>query len=194
MNRTFALSLPKCKNSLLVIVTILMLQLFFSLAGTTAKADWQEAGVRMGIQVGPKREYFHQYEAFAVYGLPWDWRTSSGWGLATLLTTSAGALVGGNESGFIGSVGPGLVFNKRGNGVALEAGGSLNLLDRRQFGNQDFGSILLWGAYLGLSYRFANGLGVGYRIQHLSNNRILYTSNTPNPGVDMHMIGLSWHF
>lgn len=194
MNYIFAPLSYMRKNSSLWIVAILMLQFFLPLASTTAEAGWQEAGVRMGIQATQKREYFHLYEAFAVYGLPWDWRTSSGWGLATLLTTSAGALVGGNESGFIGSVGPGLVFNKPGNGVALEAGGSLNLLDRRQFGRQDFGSILLWGAYLGLSYRFANGLGVGYRIQHLSNNRILYSSNTPNPGVDMHMIGVSWNF
>lgn len=164
------------------------------LAALTAQAGWQEAGVRMGIQVGPKREYFHQYEAFAVYGLPWNWRTSSGWCLEPQLNTAAGALVGGNKTGFIGSAGTGLSFNRPGNGIALEAGVNLNLLDRRQFGQQDFGSILLWGAYVGLSCRLTGGLGVSYRLQHLSNNRILYTSCTPNPGVDMHMVGVSWHF
>jgi hypothetical protein len=165
-------------------------------ASSTAAAEWgwREAGVRMGIQAGPKHEYFHLYEAFAVYGTPWEWRTASGWGLATRLNTAAGALHGGTETGFIGSLGPGLVFNKRGQGITLEGGGDLSLLDRRQFGRQDFGSILLWGAYIGLSYRFSNGLGVGYRIRHLSDNKILYSSNTPNPGVDMHMIGLSWSF
>jgi hypothetical protein len=149
----------------------------------------------MGIQAAPRSEYFHRYDAFAVYGLPsWDWRMTSGWGLAPQLETSAGALVGGNEIGFIGSVGTGLAFNRARNGVALEAGANLNLTDRRQFGRQDFGSVLLWGAYMGLSYRFESGLGVGYRIQHMSNNRILYSSSTPNPGVDMHMIGVSWNF
>lgn len=182
------------KNASKWIATILMLQLVLLLAGTTAQGGWQEGGVRMGIQAGPKHEYFHQYEAFAIYGLPWDWRTSSGWGLAPQFDTSAGALVGGDETGFIGSVGTGLALNKPGNGISVNGGGSLNLLDRRQFGRQDFGSILLWGAYVGLSYHFSSGLGVGYRIQHLSNNRILYTSNTPNPGVDMHMIEVSWHF
>jgi hypothetical protein len=88
--------------------------------------------------------------------------------LAPQLDTSAGALVGGNETGFIGSVGTGLAFNKPGNGIALEAGANLNLLDRRQFGRQDFGSILLWGAYMGLSYRFTSGLGVGYRLHFSS--------------------------
>lgn len=194
MNRTLVPSPPMSTKSSIWIATILMFQLFLPMACTTAEGGWQEAGVRMGIQAGPKHEYFHQYEAFAVYGLPWDWRTSSGWGLAPQLHTSAGALVGGNETGFIGSVGTGIAFNKPANGIALEAGVNLDLLDRRHFGRQDFGSILLWGAYAGLSYRFTSGLGVGYRIQHLSNNRILYSSSIPNPGVDMHLISVSWNF
>ncbi|MDR3581468.1 MAG: acyloxyacyl hydrolase [Oryzomonas sp.] len=194
MNYKFVPTSPMRKKALMFITTILMLQLFLPLTGTAAEGGWQEVGGRFGVQAGPKHEYFHLYEAFAVYELPWDWRLSSGWGLAPQLETSAGALVGGNETGFIGSLGTGLAFNKPGNGIALEAGGNLNLLDRRQFGRQDFGSILMWGAYMGVSYRFTSRLGVGYRLQHLSNNRILYTSNTPNPGVDMHMIGVSWHF
>ena len=194
MNRTLVSSPTMSTKSSLWITTILMLQLFLPMACTAAEGGWQEAGVRMGIQATPKREYFHLYEAYAVYGLPWEWRTSSGWGVSTQLNTSVGALVGGNETGFIGSVGTGLAFNKPGNGIALEAGVSLDLLDKEHFGRQDFGSILLWGASMGLSYRFAGGLVVEYRIQHLSNNRILYSSNTPNPGVDMHMFGVGWNF
>ena len=183
-----------CKNTLIWIATILILQLFISLADTTAEGGWQESGARMGIQAGPRREYFHQYEVFSVYGLPCNWRTSSGWGLAPQLSVSAGALQGNNETGFIGSVGTGLAVNKPGNGIALEAGINADLLDRRQFGKQDFGSILLFGAYLGLSYRLESGLGIGYRIQHLSNGHIFYPNGTPNPGVDMHMIGVSWNY
>jgi hypothetical protein len=187
-------SIPICKKIPIWIVIILMLQFFLSMAVTTAWGDWQEAGVRMGIQAGPKREYFHQYEAFAVYGLPWDWRTSSGWGLAPQLSASVGALQGGNETGFIGSIGTGLAFNKPGNGVAVEGGINADLLDRRHFGRQDFGSILLFGAYMGLAYRFDCGFGIGYRIQHLSNGHIFYHNGTPNPGVDLHLIGVSWNF
>ena len=182
------------KNSSVWIAAILLIQLFLSMASTTAEASWQEAGVRMGLQAGPKREYFHQYEAFAVYGLPWEWRTSSGWGLATQTSVSAGALVGGDETGFIGSVGTGLVFDRLGNGIALEMGINADLLDRRKFGRQDFGSILLFGANVGLSYRFSCGLGISYRIQHLSNGHIFYPSHTLNPGVDMHLIGVSWNY
>lgn len=174
---------------------VALVALLLSLWGATAQADWQEAGVRLGIQAGPKHEYFHTYEAFAVYGLPWSWRTSSGWGLATTAEGSLGALRGGDETGLIAAVGPGVAFNKRpGDGISLEAGVNADLLDRRQFGQQDFGSILLLGAYLGLSYRFPNGLGIGYRLLHLSNGHIFYSNGDPNPGLDLHMIGVSWSF
>jgi hypothetical protein len=155
---------------------------------------WNEAGVRMGIQAGPKREYFHRYDLYAVYGLPWDWRSSSGWGVAPQLNTSLGALHTGADTGFIASLGTGLTISKTGFNLVPELGINIDLMDRRHYGKQDFGSILLFGAYAGLSYRFDCGLGVGYRFQHLSNNRILYSDNTPNPGVDLHMIGISWHF
>ena len=194
MNQAPALSPSGGNNPLMRIAAILMLQFFLFLANAAAEEGWQEAGVRMGIEAGPKHEYFHQYEAFAVYGLPWEWRTSSGWGLASQFSVSAGALDGGNETGFIGSFGPGLAFNKPDNGIALEAGINADLLDRRQFGRQDFGSILLFGAYLGLSYRFDSGLGIGYRLLHLSNGHIFYPNGDPNPGLDMHMISVSWHF
>jgi len=172
--------------------------LSFELNMTTAecadtKGGWREAGVRMGIEAGPKREYFHLYELYAVYGLPWDWRSSSGWGITPQLNTSLGALHTSTETGFIGSFGTGLAISKTGFNLVQELGISLDLMDRRHYGKQDFGSFLLWGAYIGLSYRFDSGLGIGYRILHLSNNHILYPAHIPNPGVDLHLFGLSWH-
>jgi hypothetical protein len=114
--------------------------------------------------------------------------------VGTLATISAGALHSNGETGFIGSFGPGLVFDKRGKGIALEVGINADLLDRRQFGDIDFGSILMLGAYMGVAYRFDNGLGIGYRLQHLSNGHVFYPNGTPNPGLDEHLIGLSWNF
>ena len=176
-------------------ITIVLILLFPLISfNPAAEAGWQEAGVRMGIQAGKKHAYFHQYDVFAVYGLPWDWRWSSGWGLTPQLNTSAGVLDGADETGFIGSVGTGLVLNKPGNGIALDVGINANLLDRRRFGGQDFGSLLQFGAYLGVTYRFANRLGIGYHLQHISNGHIFYPNGTPNPGLDMHLIGVSWSF
>lgn len=182
----------------IVLIEILLITISWIVAPVSslsaAETGWNEAGVRMGIQIAPKREHFHQYEAFAVYGLPWDWRNSSGWGLTPQAETSLGVLHGGGETGFIGSVGTALVLNKRGNGFTTDVGINVNVLDRRQFGLQDFGSILQFGAFLGVNYRFNNGLKVGYRLQHISNAHIFYAEETPNPGLDMHLFGISYCF
>ncbi|MDR3579104.1 MAG: acyloxyacyl hydrolase [Oryzomonas sp.] len=160
-----------------------------------APGGWNEVGLRMGLQAGYEHGYFRQYEMFAVYGLPWDWRSSSGWGLAPQLSVSAGALLDDPDvSGFIGTVGAGLVLDKPHFGLAPEIGINANFLDKRHFGDQDFGSMLLFGAYIGLFYRFDDGLKIGYRLQHISNGHIFYEEGTPNPGLDMHLIAVSWTF
>jgi len=180
---------------------LVALSLLFSLLATPwqafcsdSRAGWNEIGLRMGLQADHKLTYFHQYELFAVYGLPWDWRASSGWGLAPQLNVSAGALHERDVTGFIGSAGAGLVLDNPHFGLAPELGINVNIMDRSRFGPQDFGSILQYGAYMGLFYRFDAGLKIGYRLQHLSNGHIFYSTGTPNPGLDTHMIGLSWAF
>jgi len=160
----------------------------------SAESGWNEAGIRMGLQVGSRNSYFRQYEAFGVYGLPWDWRGSSGWGVTPQANTSLGVLDGGGETGFIGSVGTALVLNKQGSGFSTDFGINANFLDRRQFGSQDFGSILQFGAYLGINYCFNNNIKIGYRLQHISNGHIVYAEDTPNPGLDMHMFAISHVF
>jgi hypothetical protein len=180
-----------------IVIGLLLISIIGSVvpaAARPAKSGWNEAGVRMGLQVSSKEMYFRQYEAFAVYGLPWDWRSASGWGVNPQANVSLGVLDGGKESGLIGSVGTALSLNKKGIGVTTDLGINFNFLDRRHFGQQDFGSILQFGAYLGVNYCFDNGIKIGYRLQHLSNGHIFYPENTPNPGIDMHMLGLSYVF
>lgn len=158
----------------------------------SAESGWNETGIRMGIEASSRHEYLRQYEAFAVYGLPWDWRASSGWGVTPHVNFTLGALNGGGETAFIGSVGTALVLNKREPGFSTDLGINANLLDRRQIASIDFGSILQFGAYLGIHYSFKNGLKFGYRLMHISNGHILYADCTPNPGLDMHMFGISY--
>jgi hypothetical protein len=156
-----------------------------------ADDGWQAVGIRGGISATPKHEFFHQYEAFAVYGLPWEWRASSGWGLVPQLNTTAGALISEGETVFIGSAGPGLSLDKTGSGLALDAGVNVVVLSNDTFGEQDFNGLLQFMAHVGLTYHVDGGMGLGYRFQHLSNGHIY---GRGNPGLDLHMVGLSWHF
>lgn len=178
-----------------ITTTVLAIALVIGAAENPAAGEgWHEGGIRMGIQAGPRKEYFHLYELYAVYGLPWTWQPATEWIIASHLSTSLGALHTATDTGVIGSLGAGLKMARTAFNLVPELGVSFSLLDKRQFGRQDFGSILLWGAYIGLSYRFDNGIGIGYRILHLSNNHILYSPSTPNPGLDLHMISLSSQF
>lgn len=166
----------------------------FPASGLPAESGWNEAGVRIGIQASPRRIYFRQYDVFTEYGLPWEWRGSSSWGLTQHVTASLGVLNHGKDSGFIGSVGTEIILDKHGPGFSADLGINTNLLNKRHIGIMDFGSILQFGAYLGINYRFANNLKIGYRLQHISNGHIFYPEDNPNPGIDMHMIGLSTVF
>ncbi|BCS53548.1 hypothetical protein GSbR_08550 [Geobacter sp. SVR] len=150
--------------------------------------------MRMGFQVESRDGYFHQYEAFGVYGLPWEWHTDEGWGLLPVANASLGVLHGRERTGVIGMIGTALVFEKSGCGLKPEMGINVNLLDRRHFDDKLFGSILQLGAYVGLSYHLEPGLVLSYHLQHISNGHVFYSQDTPNPGLDMHMFGVSWSF
>lgn len=181
----------------ILLIEILLISLIVSAFPASSPADetgWNEAGVRIGFMASSRVECFRQYEAYAAYGLPWDWRTSSGLGLTPQLSVSLGSLDGAGETGFIGSLGTALLLNKPGSGLAGDLGITINFLDRRQFGSFDFGSILQFGAYLGINYRFSNNFKIGYRLQHISNGHIIYAESTPNPGLDFHMFEASYTF
>lgn len=180
--------------SLILMMLVFLMGTMHVVKAAAEENGWNEAGIRVGFQEGTRNEYFRQYEMFAVHGLPWDWRAASGWEVDTNFEISAGALQGGSEVGFIGSAGPGISLNKSGKGLALDLGINIDILDRRRFIRQDFGGILLFGAYMGLSYRFEDWIKVGYRLQHLSNGHIIYPNGTPNPGLDTHVVGVSLNF
>jgi hypothetical protein len=181
----------------ILLIELLLIALFggvFPVSAQSKESGWNEVGVRLGFQATTKREYLRQYDVFAVYGLPWDARHDSGWGVTPNVNFSLGILDGTGEPNFIGSAGTALVLNKKGPGLSTDLGINANLLNKRHFGTRDFGSILQFGAYIGVYYRLDSGIKIGYRLQHISNGHIFYPNGTPNPGLDLHIIGVSYVF
>lgn len=172
---------------------IFLTGVFLCSAGSAGAKIWHDLGLRTSFSAADKREYFQQYDVFFNFGIPLEWRNSSGWGVGTRFESALGALHGGGETGFIGSGGPGVSFNQSGTGTSLDLGVDVNLLTRSRFRNHDYGTPVLFGAYLGLSYRFDNGLRAEYRLHHISNGHLL-TPHSSNPGLDLHMFGVSWGF
>lgn len=184
------------ERTLKPLVRILLACVLAASAPETADAAtqrWNDLGLRTAFQAGTKREYFHQYEIFFNYGIPLEWRHDSGWGLGTRFECALGALHGDGDTGAIGSGGPGISFNRNGTGPSLDLGINLDLLEKRTYGTQNFGSHVQFGAYAGASWRLSNGIRAEYRLHHISNGHLL-TPHVGNPGLDMHMFGLSWGF
>jgi hypothetical protein len=176
----------------------LLLSLLVAVSGRAAESGVNEVGLRMGTQDGNKTGHFLSYEAFANHRLPWDWRAASGWGVAPQVLASLGILQGAGEEAVFASGGIGIILDKNGPGVSMDIGISPLLMNRRRFGHMepgsghmDFGSTLQFVSHGGINYRFGNGLTIGYRWQHMSNGHIFYPDSNPNPGLNMHILGIS---
>lgn len=176
-------------------VTLLLLVLF-GLAPEGWCQDQDQGlnsiGIRGGLSATKRRQFFHQYEGYLSYGLPWSVRNDAGWGVALTANAAAGVLHSRDQNGFIGAVGPGLMLDKAGGkGIALEIGGDLNFLSKYNFGDVDLNGNVLFDGHVGIIYRLASGPGIGYRFQHMSNGGLNGNRNT---GLDLHMLSLSWNF
>jgi hypothetical protein len=183
--------------------TIALGLLFLLCAASGAQPAWcaepnpdqglKAVGVRAGFSATSRNDEFHQYEAYATYGLPWSLRGESGWGVALLANASAGVLHAAGENGFIGTIGPGVIFDKSGKGLGIFMGGDLCFVSRYKFQNVDFNGNPLFEGHFGVAYRLDSGPGVSYRFQHMSNGG-LGLHGDGNTGLDLHMFGVSWNF
>ena len=165
-----------------------------SVSSPAADVGLNEIGVRAGIQDGSRLGIHSTYELFAARRLPWDWRAPSGWGVVPQLVCAVGYLEGRGQDGVDGSAGFAFVIDKNKPGFSTDFGISFSHMSRRRFGYTDYGSENNFVSHIGINYLFANGLKFGYRFQHMSNGQYFYPADTPNPGVNMHLLGTSYVF
>lgn len=156
-----------------------------SLAGETA---WLSAGFWAGRVERYKKE-IKNYELNVSYRLPWSSR-ARGWEIDTALTAGLHSLKNRNDTKVGISVGPGFCLYHRGLRLALDAAGRIALLSGDSIGRLDMGGRFQFIAHAGLTLYPLWNIGLGYRFEHISNDS-LYDSN---PGIDFHMVGLSYRF
>jgi hypothetical protein len=169
---------------------LLLLSIFSPQPGSADERDWMAVGFRAGLSATDSNEDFEQYELFATYGLPWSLELTPGWFLRTNFKLSAGALRGGGETGFIGSVGPSITLSMVQDLILLDGGISAAFLSEHQFGRENFGGPIQFVSHVGIGFKLGGNLGVGYRFQHMSNASIYKR----NPGLELHMLELSYFF
>jgi lipid A 3-O-deacylase len=147
-------------------------------------------GLRASVSAGDNKEDFTRYEWFADYDPAWEWRFSSTWNLGLIFNAAAGVLHGGGDTGFLASLGPGVVIYKPQGIIRLTAGVSPSILSRENYGDEDLGSAFQLISYIGVNFQLTRNLTAGYRFQHMSNAG----TGDKNPGVNFHTVELGYVF
>jgi Lipid A 3-O-deacylase (PagL) len=171
------------------------LTFIFLLAAALANAkaesfNLDSAGARFGVSANSSSKNFYQSEAFLDLKLPWSWDLGRSWRVRTGLDASLGWLGNQYEDGAIGVVAPFLTLGREGFPVHLDAGVGPTGISRTEYVSKDFGVQIQFTSFAGLYWDFARHFRLGYRYQHMSNASI----GRSNPGLNLHMVGLSYLF
>ena len=151
----------------------------------------ESAGARYGFPLGGGSSGFQQAEAYATCTLPFDLQLSARWRLEPRIEFSAGWLGGWGDDTALATLGGTLVFVRESFPMSLEVGFRPTFIGREEFGNhKDFGSSLQFTTHAGVNLDLGRSVRFGYRIQHMSNAHL----DEDNPGLDLHMLCLSWRF
>jgi Lipid A 3-O-deacylase (PagL). len=153
---------------------------------------WDETtiGVRGGTSLNERSKTFRQVEAHLDFQLPWKWNLGENFSVRSRLDTAAGWLRGDDQDGFVGRVGPSLELWRRHFPLSLEGGSSPTYISRYAFRERNYGVHFQFTTHIGLNWNVTEHVRFAYRYQHMSNAGI----GTPNPGLNLHMLGLSYRF
>lgn len=167
-----------------------LLVLFVSTASLRAQnAGFEALGARFGLSAHAGSD-LRQAETFVSHRLPWSWDLGAQFRLQTRLDFSVGWLGSDNDDAVIGSLVPEVVLRRGDLPVSLELGSGPTLMSRNSFDNRDLGSNFQFTTHLGLNFDLGNHVRLGYRFQHMSNAGMA----SPNPGLNMNMLAVSYRF
>jgi len=169
-----------------LIVTLIV---FTSLPGNANDGKGNTFGLRTGVSDSRNDESFSQHEVYVTFSLPWKWRSDHDWIIGSFIGLNAGALTG-EDTDFVGSVGPGVYILIPTESVTLSAGIYPTYIGQSNFGNEDFGNSLQFTSAVGVNLNFHQHWTIGYRFQHMSNGGL----SDENPGLNTHMIEMGYRF
>ena len=168
---------------------VVLLVLLFSMEKYVGAQDYL-VGARGGSSFETDAGYFRQGEIFAARNLPWHWDPFWGLNLKPRVEVSAGCLSGGQQDGFVGTLGPVIEVQEKKFPVVLVGGVSPTFLSRYNFSERDLGGRFEFTDHIGLDWHVTKCFTVGWRFQHMSNASIY----KHNPGLNLQMLSSSYSF
>lgn len=168
---------------------VFLLIAFVAPASIAQTFELESTGVRFGASPTEAAHDFHEADAFLNCNLPWSWDLGT-WFVRLRLDSSAGWLGDPNNDAFIGKLGPTCVVADKETPLSIEGGVSPTVLSHSEFDSKDFGGAFQITAHAGLNVDLGQHFRVGYRFQHMSNAGLF----KHNPGLNLHMLAVSYRF
>jgi hypothetical protein len=166
---------------------LLLLTPLLAVADQPPSGNRFQASLRAGVSDDIR---VRQAEVATDYRLPWGLRMRHGWSLQTELQAAIGWIGDDHVQAPIGSLGPALrVFNVR-FPVSMVAGSAPTLIGRNTLGGRNFGSVIQFTSHISAEWRISHRFSASYRVHHMSNAGL----GSDNPGINLHMAGIAWHF
>lgn len=152
--------------------------------------SWESVGVRAGASTTSRAHDFHAVEPFVNLNLPWSWRLESRSRIQTRLDFSAGWLADPGADAAIVTLGPSLIWTQERFPLSFEGGVSPTYVSTHRFETKNLGTEFQFTSHIGLNLELSAHFRLGYRFQHISNSGI----RTPNPGLNLHFLSVSYKF
>jgi hypothetical protein len=179
-------------------IAAMAVTLLFCTQGFADEPTLIRIGPRTGFSgsspfLGREQKYnFRLYDIAAVWRLPWRWPLGdTGLRLETRLITSAGAITGGGDTGFMGTVVPDLALTAWNGRVSLDAGIGAGIFPKYHFGAQTFGGPVQIVGTVGIGFNVWTHAYAGFRLQHFSDATLYGTSSL---GADMYIFEIAYRF
>jgi hypothetical protein len=160
---------------------------------TCASAEefsWDCVGARFGFGANESARDFYETEVFSDINMPFHWKVGRSFQVLTKLDVGLGRLGYRSDNAVVGEAGPLFVLTYKDFPVTLGAGSNCTGLSRSDFETKDLGIQFQFTTHIGVYWDFARHFRAGYRYQHISNAGL----SDHNPGLNMHVFGLSYLF
>ena len=151
---------------------------------------WDSVGGRFGFGANESARDFYEAEVFMDIDTPFRWKVGRCFHVLTKIDVGLGRLGYRSDNAVVGEAGPLFVLTYKDFPVTLGAGSNCTGLSRSDFETKDLGIQFQFTTHIGVYWDFASHFRAGYRFQHMSNAGL----SDHNPGLNMHVFGLSYFF
>lgn len=160
-----------------------------SLLATDDECIFQEIGLRVGLDDGQDIS-LRSYEVYATMDSPWNLEPTDSIKIDLDFETAFGALTGEGETAAYFRIGPVVEISFGDFPVMIVASSTPSLYSEDTFDKYDIGGHVQFNHSIGLAWDITETININYRYQHTSNAGL----DEPNPGLDMHTLGIDFTF